>query len=64
MYKNVTDCFVKTVKAEGWRALEKGWLPLYARLGPQTMLTFVFWEATQKWFYRFSSFPSDIVIDY
>ncbi|POM60762.1 Mitochondrial 2-oxoglutarate/malate carrier protein [Phytophthora palmivora] len=47
-YKNATDCFVKVVKHEGLRGLYKGWLPAYMRLGPQTLLTFVFLEQLRK----------------
>lgn len=43
-YRSATDCFVKVVKHEGLRGLYKGWLPAYMRLGPQTLLTFVFLE--------------------
>ncbi|EEY67662.1 mitochondrial 2-oxoglutarate/malate carrier protein, putative [Phytophthora infestans T30-4] len=47
-YKSATDCFVKVVKHEGLRGLYKGWLPAYMRLGPQTLLTFVFLEQLRK----------------
>lgn len=50
VYRNFADCFSKTVRAEGWRALQKGWLPLYLRLGPHTILTFVFLEKIRVWF--------------
>uniref|UniRef100_M4BM43 Uncharacterized protein n=1 Tax=Hyaloperonospora arabidopsidis (strain Emoy2) TaxID=559515 RepID=M4BM43_HYAAE len=43
-YKSATDCLVQVVKLEGLRGLYKGWLPAYMRLGPQTLLTFVFLE--------------------
>lgn len=47
-YANATDCFLKVVKHEGLRGLYKGWLPAYMRLGPQTLLTFVFLEQLRK----------------
>ncbi|KAF4319050.1 hypothetical protein BBO99_00004649 [Phytophthora kernoviae] len=47
-YKSATDCFLKVVKHEGFRGLYKGWLPAYMRLGPQTLLTFVFLEQLRK----------------
>ncbi|KAG7379674.1 hypothetical protein PHYPSEUDO_008309 [Phytophthora pseudosyringae] len=47
-YKSATDCFVQVVKHEGLRGLYKGWLPAYMRLGPQTLLTFVFLEQLRK----------------
>ncbi|DAZ96679.1 TPA: hypothetical protein N0F65_009146 [Lagenidium giganteum] len=43
-YKSATDCFLKVIEHEGVRGLYKGWLPAYMRLGPQTLLTFVFME--------------------
>ncbi|TMW65230.1 hypothetical protein Poli38472_009397 [Pythium oligandrum] len=47
-YKSATDCFLKVVEHEGLRGLYKGWLPAYMRLGPQTLLTFVFLEQLRK----------------
>ncbi|CAI5720859.1 unnamed protein product [Hyaloperonospora brassicae] len=47
-YKSATDCFVQVIKHEGVRGLYKGWLPAYMRLGPQTLLTFVFLEQLRK----------------
>ncbi|RLN78394.1 hypothetical protein BBJ28_00011553 [Nothophytophthora sp. Chile5] len=47
-YSSATDCFLKVVKHEGLRGLYKGWLPAYMRLGPQTLLTFVFLEQLRK----------------
>jgi solute carrier family 25 protein 34/35 len=44
LYKNVFDCAQQTVRNEGFSALYKGFLPHYLRLGPHTILTFVFWE--------------------
>lgn len=47
-YSGVVDCFVKTIKAEGLRGLYKGWLPQFTRIGPHTVLTFVFWEQLKR----------------
>ncbi|KAI8915938.1 mitochondrial carrier domain-containing protein [Gorgonomyces haynaldii] len=44
LYKNGFDCLVKTVKAEGPSALYKGFTAHYLRIGPHTILTFVFLE--------------------
>lgn len=44
-YKNSYDCLVKTVRIEGLRALWKGFLPTWARLGPWQ---FVFWVSYEK----------------
>ena len=48
LYRGLVDCFVKTLKAEGVRGIYKGWLPHYLRLGPHTILTFVFLEESRK----------------
>uniref|UniRef100_A0AAV1UNQ3 Mitochondrial dicarboxylate carrier n=1 Tax=Peronospora matthiolae TaxID=2874970 RepID=A0AAV1UNQ3_9STRA len=47
-YTSATDCFLQVIKHEGVRGLYKGWLPAYMRLGPQTLLTFVFLEQLRK----------------
>ncbi|KAI7834918.1 putative mitochondrial inner membrane oxaloacetate transporter [Kickxella alabastrina] len=44
LYKNPMQCFYKTVKAEGFFSLYKGFLAHYLRLGPHTILMFVFVE--------------------
>ncbi|XP_074372559.1 uncharacterized protein LOC141713168 isoform X2 [Apium graveolens] len=44
-YRNSYDCLVKTVKIEGFKALSKGFIPTWARLGP---LQFVFWVSYEK----------------
>lgn len=43
-YRGIAHCFVKTVQTEGFMALYKGFLPLYIRTGPHTILTFIFLE--------------------
>ncbi|EGD73106.1 hypothetical protein PTSG_04820 [Salpingoeca rosetta] len=47
-YRSVGDCLVKIFRTEGLRGLYKGVMPLYLRLGPHTVLTFVFWEQLRK----------------
>ncbi|KAL4574243.1 hypothetical protein LXL04_021070 [Taraxacum kok-saghyz] len=44
-YRNSYDCVVKTVRFEGVRALWKGFLPTWCRLGPWQ---FVFWVSYEK----------------
>lgn len=70
VYYGVVDCFKKTVHAEGWTALQKGWLALYLRLGPHTILTFVFLEKIRAWFLTFDnlstkpqSLPVDVIVN-
>jgi len=43
-YKGMMDCIIKTVNKEGFFALYKGFGAHYLRLGPHTVLIFVFWE--------------------
>ncbi|KAG8383075.1 hypothetical protein BUALT_Bualt05G0146900 [Buddleja alternifolia] len=44
-YRSSYDCLVKTVRIEGFRALWKGFVPTWARLGPWQ---FVFWVSYEK----------------
>lgn len=44
LYTGLIDCATKTVKIEGWRALFKGYIPHYIRIGPHTLLTLMFLE--------------------
>jgi solute carrier family 25 protein 34/35 len=44
LYNGWVDCFSKTIKAEGFLGLYKGWSAHYFRLGPHTIATFVIWE--------------------
>lgn len=43
-YKGAVDCFTRLVRNEGVLALWSGFLPYYFRLGPHTVLTFIFME--------------------
>jgi len=43
-YTGGVDVLAKVVRREGFFALWKGFTPYYARLGPHTVLTFVFLE--------------------
>lgn len=44
LYSGVADCLRKTVAAEGLRALYKGWLANWLRIGPHTVVTFICFE--------------------
>ena len=44
LYSGLWDCAKKTVKVEGCRALFKGFVPHYIRIGPHTLLTLMFLE--------------------
>lgn len=43
---------VKVVRYEGFFSLWKGFTPYYARLGPHTVLTFIFLEQMNKAYKR------------
>lgn len=43
---------MKVVRYEGFFSLWKGFTPYYARLGPHTVLTFIFLEQMNKWYKR------------
>lgn len=43
-YKGALDVLFKVIRNEGFFALWKGFTPYYARLGPHTVLTFIFLE--------------------
>lgn len=47
-YTGAADVLTKVIKNEGLFALWKGFTPYYARLGPHTVLTFVFLEQMNK----------------
>ena len=42
------DVLVKVIRNEGFFSLWKGFTPYYARLGPHTVLTFIFLEQMNK----------------
>lgn len=43
-FKGSIDVLTKVLRNEGLFALWKGFFPYYARLGPHTVLTFIFLE--------------------
>lgn len=51
-YKGTLDCFLKIMRNEGPLAFFKGWTPSYTRLGPQTILTFVFLEQMKVLYFK------------
>ena len=44
---------MKLIKSEGVTALWKGFTPYFFRLGPHTILTFVFLEQLNKYFAKY-----------
>ncbi|KAJ1668129.1 Mitochondrial oxaloacetate carrier protein [Coemansia sp. RSA 1813] len=55
LYKNPFQCFYKTVTTEGFFSLYKGFLAHYLRLGPHTILMFVFVEQIKALGTKYSS---------
>lgn len=51
-FKGSADVLLKVIKNEGIFALWKGFTPYYARLGPHTVLTFIFLEQMNGWYKR------------
>ncbi|XP_050502815.1 mitochondrial 2-oxoglutarate/malate carrier protein [Diabrotica virgifera virgifera] len=52
-YKGLVDVLGRVVRNEGLFALWKGFLPYYLRLGPHTVLTFVFLEQMNAAYYKY-----------
>lgn len=52
-YKGAIDVLAKVVRNEGIFALWKGFTPYYARLGPHTVLTFIFLEQLNASYNKF-----------
>ena len=50
-FKGAGDVLIKVIRNEGFFALWKGFTPYYARLGPHTVLTFIFLEQMNKSYY-------------
>lgn len=46
------DVLSKVIRQEGFFSLWKGFTPYYARLGPHTVLTFIFLEQMNKAYNR------------
>ncbi|KAM9407981.1 mitochondrial 2-oxoglutarate/malate carrier protein-like [Salvelinus alpinus] len=46
--KNGLDVLARVIRNEGFFSLWKGFTPYYARLGPHTVLTFIFLEHMNK----------------
>lgn len=48
LYKSAFDCSHKIWSSEGLRGLYKGWSAMFARLGPQTAITFLVYERLRQ----------------
>ncbi|KAL5014746.1 hypothetical protein ScPMuIL_009016 [Solemya velum] len=49
-YKGALDVVFRTIQKEGFFSLWKGFTPYYARLGPHTVLTFIFLEQMNRYY--------------
>nr|XP_005997952.1 PREDICTED: mitochondrial 2-oxoglutarate/malate carrier protein [Latimeria chalumnae] len=52
-YRNGLDVLLKVTRHEGFFSLWKGFTPYYARLGPHTVLTFIFLEQMNKFYKKY-----------
>ncbi|CAL8069213.1 unnamed protein product [Calicophoron daubneyi] len=50
-YKNMADVIIQVVRKEGIQALWKGFTPYFLRIGPHTVLTFIFLEQFNRLYY-------------
>ncbi len=48
VYKGMVDCFVRTVREEGFRALFKGLAPNYVKVVPSIAIAFVSYEQIKE----------------
>lgn len=55
LYKNTLDCFIKTLRAEGIFGFYKGFGAHYLRIGPHTILTFVFLEQYRGLYIKYTT---------
>lgn len=53
-YKGSLDALTKIVSKEGVLTLWKGFTPYYARLGPHTVLTFIFLEQLTNMYRKYN----------
>ncbi|XP_067617766.1 mitochondrial 2-oxoglutarate/malate carrier protein [Eurosta solidaginis] len=60
-YKGTTDVLLKVARQEGVFALWKGFTPYFCRLGPHTVLTFIFLEQMNKFYRSYARKNSTVV---
>ncbi|KAB1203194.1 Mitochondrial uncoupling protein 2 [Morella rubra] len=49
-YKSTLDCFIKTLKSEGFLAFYKGFFPNFVRLGTWNVIMFLIFEQAKNYF--------------
>jgi solute carrier family 25 oxoglutarate transporter 11 len=52
-YKGILDVWVSAIRKEGFTSLWKGFLPYYLRVGPHTVLCFVFLEQLRSLYKKY-----------
>ncbi|CAH2065732.1 unnamed protein product, partial [Iphiclides podalirius] len=50
IYRGTVDCFVQTVRNEGFRALYKGFVPTWLRMGPWNIIFFITYEQLKQFY--------------
>ncbi|XP_026327517.1 mitochondrial uncoupling protein Bmcp [Hyposmocoma kahamanoa] len=48
LYKGTVDCFLQTVRSEGFLALYKGFVPTWLRMGPWNIIFFITYEQLKQ----------------
>lgn len=55
LYRSSADCFIKSVRGEGFFSLYKGFIPCWIRMGPWSLIFWISYEELRK-FWGVSSF--------
>ncbi|XP_059058987.1 LOW QUALITY PROTEIN: mitochondrial uncoupling protein Bmcp [Achroia grisella] len=50
IYKGTSDCFLQTVRNEGFLALYKGFIPTWLRMGPWNIIFFITYEQLKQFY--------------
>lgn len=50
IYKGSIDCFIQTVRNEGFGALYKGFIPTWFRMGPWNVIFFITYEQLKQFY--------------
>lgn len=52
IYKGSIDCGIQTVRNEGFRALYKGFIPAWLRMGPWNIIFFITYEQLKQFYWN------------
>ncbi|XP_055536577.1 solute carrier family 25 member 35-like [Wyeomyia smithii] len=63
LYANIFDCFLKIYRTEGIHGMYKGFVPLYVRVAPHTVLNLTFWEFFKNLYDDYSNRGSKLKAD-